>query len=445
MEKAANRPKIGLLSAIAFSVGTMVGAGVFVLSGPAIGFAGPGALLSFTLAGLSVLFSALSFSVVTALAPAGASGFAYVRTALGQLLGFITSWSFYIGGVIGCAFILNGFGIYLNKFFVPQVDPLILSLAAAIALTLLNFGGASTIAKAETVLVVIKVLALLFFIIMGIQFWNRSLFTPFLPNGLRPVFHESGQLFVAFLGFSVVCSMAGDIKDAPKTIPKAILLSMLIVALIYAGIVVTLLAAHLPRYTEASIGTAAREIIGENGLLIISSAALVSILSCANANILGCSETLVRLAGKGEVPTVIGKMYNGHPVFSVLFGAVVYISLMLSGNSEKIVSYTNITTIVMLILVNLAAFYALRKKLLYKGIYPFSMIVPVLGLLFSLAQLFMMEIKSIVIGLLFIIPGSILFFLRKRFHRGQDHKEIKQNLSEMDGPLSRALKSKEKV
>jgi APA family basic amino acid/polyamine antiporter len=440
-EKAASRPKIGLLSAVAFAVGTMVGAGVFVLSGPAIKAAGPGALLSYSLAGLSVLFSALSFSAVAALAPAGASGFAYIRTALGEFWGFITSWSFYIGGIIGCAFILNGFGVYLHQFFLPQINPLVLSLIAAIAMTLLNFGGASTIAKAETVLVALKVLALLFFIVMGIRFWNHSIFTPFLPHGIQPVFHESGQLFVAFLGFSVVCSMAGDIKDASKTIPTAILLSILIVALIYAGIVITLLAAQLPDYSESSLGTAAQKIIGKSGLLVVAIAALVSILSCANANILGCSESIVRLAGKREVPTILGKMYNGHPILSVTFGAVVYISLMLFGNTQKIVSYTNITTIIMLILVNLAAFSALRKKLVYKHIYPFSMLVPVVGLLLSLTQLFMMEIESIVIGILFILPGSILFLLRKRFHRTSDHQIIKEHMKQMNGPLSRALKS----
>src|SRR3954468_17779693 len=100
MEKAENRPKIGLLSCIAFAVGTMIGAGVFVLSGPAIhnvgpaalmsyGTAGvfvvffffsgpaihnvgPAALMSYGTAGVCVLFSALSFSVIASMAPAGA-------------------------------------------------------------------------------------------------------------------------------------------------------------------------------------------------------------------------------------------------------------------------------------------------------------------------------------------------------------------------------------
>jgi APA family basic amino acid/polyamine antiporter len=443
LKKAVDRPKIGLLSSVAFAVGTMIGAGVFVLSGPAISRTGPSALLAYCLAGLSVLFSALSFSVVSSLAPAGASGFAYVRTVLGKYLGFITSWAFYIGGVIGCAFILDGFGTYLHEFFFPGTNALVLSLLAALALTLLNLGPASAIGKAEVVLVGIKVLALLFFIGFGIRFWDTSHLTPFMPYGWKPVLHESGQLFVAFLGFSVICSMAGDVKNASRTIPLAILLSMLIVALIYAGVVLTLLSARLPEYTASSVGTAAAVIFGKNGPAIIAIAALVSILSCANANILGCSETMVRLAGKGEVPTVLGKMYNGHPVVSVLAGAIIYFGLMLLGQTERIVSFTNVSTIIMLVIVNVAAFYALRKKLIYKNIYPFSMLIPAIGLVCGIAQLFMMDVKSVLIGLLFVFSGSILFFLRKKYHSTEDHKEIKTHMENVNGPLSRALKDEE--
>jgi APA family basic amino acid/polyamine antiporter len=440
MDKAVNRPKIGLVSSIAFAVGTMIGAGVFVLSGPAIASTGPAALLSYCIAGLSVLFSALSFSVVSSLAPAGASGFAYVRTLFGPFWGFITSWAFYIGGVIGCAFILNGFGVYVQQFFLPHVNPIIISLVAAVFLTLLNLGPASAIGKAEVVLVGIKILALIVFILMGVRLWNTIEFSDFVRYGWPSVFHESGQLFVAFLGFSVVCSMAGDIRNAPSTIPLAILLSMLIVTVIYAGVIMSLLAAHLQHYNESSIGTASGIVMGRHGPVIIAIAALVSILSCANANILGCSETMVRLAGKGEVPTFLGKMYNGHPAVSVLCGAVIYIGLILLGQTENVVSYTNISTISMLIIINIAAFFALRKKLIYKRIYPFSMLIPFLGLSCGVGQLFMMDLKNVIIGTLFVASGSVLFLLRKKYHVTEEHRSIKRSMENLNGPLSRALK-----
>ncbi|MFL5754270.1 MAG: APC family permease [Bacteroidia bacterium] len=440
MEKAISRPKIGLISAIAFAVGTMIGAGVFVLSGPAIALTGPAALISYATAGVSVLFSALSFSVIASLAPAGASGFAYVRTALGGYWGFITSWAFYIGGIIGCAFILNAFGTYLQQFFLPSASPLFITLMAAFALTLLNLGPASAIGKAEVFFVGIKVLALLTFIIMGARLWGNADLAPFAPNGWKPVFHESGQLFVAFLGFSVICSMGGDIKNASRTIPLAILLSMLIVALIYCGVIMSLLGANLGSYSESSIGKASGLIMGSYGPRIIAIAALVSVLSCANASILSCSESMVRLAGKGEVPTFLGKMHNGHPVASVFIGAVIYIGLILIGRTDAVVSYTNVSTIVMLVLVNIAALYALKKKLVYKKLFPFSLLIPVLGLTTGIGQLFMMRAQNVLIGCLFVAMGSVFYLMRKKFHDVSDHREIKENIRVLNGPLSRSLK-----
>lgn len=443
MEKAANRPKIGLVLAISFAVGTMIGAGVFVLSGPAIAATGPAALIAYATAGVSVLFSALSFSTIASLAPAGASGYAYVRTALGQYWGFITSWAFYIGGVIGCAFILNGFGIYLHQYFLPQMSPVFLALLAALALTLLNMGPSSLIGKAEVVLVGIKIFALLALIIAGIMHFSSASLHPFAPQGWRPVFSESGQLFVAFLGFSVVCSMAGDVRNASRTIPLAILLSMLIVALLYAGVVIALLSANLHEYSESSVAAAAGRLLGEHGPLIISIAALVSTLSCANANILGNSELIVRLAGKGEVPTFLGKMHNGHPTTSVIAGAVIYMGLILFGKTDRIVSFTNVSTILMLVLVNAATFVALRKKLVYKKLYPYSLAVPALGLLSGLAQLFLMQWENVIIGLLFVFSGSLFYVFRKELHDTADHRQIKRKLEKVDGPLGRALKEPE--
>jgi len=139
---AANAPKeqtwIGLLACIAFAVGNMVGAGVFVLSGPSVRDAGPGALLSFGIAGVSVLLSALSFSIVASLAKQDESGYAYVSKAINPFFGFLTSWAFYLGGIIGAAFVLNSFGIYLQQFFFPNNSALIYSLGAAYCLPCLT-------------------------------------------------------------------------------------------------------------------------------------------------------------------------------------------------------------------------------------------------------------------------------------------------------------------
>jgi hypothetical protein len=83
MEKASSRPGIRLVYAISFAIGTMIGACVFALSGTSVQNTGSASMISYGVAGLTVLFSALSFTVVASPAPAGTSGFAYIRPEAG--------------------------------------------------------------------------------------------------------------------------------------------------------------------------------------------------------------------------------------------------------------------------------------------------------------------------------------------------------------------------
>ncbi|MFN8108764.1 MAG: APC family permease [Thermoleophilia bacterium] len=270
------RGKVGLLSCIAFAVGTMVGAGVFVLSGLAIRRAGPAALAAFGLAGVLVLLSALSFAVVASVAPPGGSGYAYVGTALGRHWGFVASWCFYLGGVIGTAFVLNAFGVYVHRFFWGGPPAATFAICAVGLLALLNLGPASAIGRAEVVLVAVKVGVLVLLVAFALIHVHRAHFTPFLPHGAGSVVTTSALLFIAYLGFNVLTNMAGDVDRPHRTIPLAIVVSMAIVAAIYLGVVVALLAGRVTTYDEASVGTAARHLMGAWGGVLIPVAALVS-------------------------------------------------------------------------------------------------------------------------------------------------------------------------
>lgn len=105
--------KIGLIPCLAFAVGTMVGGGVFALSGIAIDDAGPGAVVSYILAGVVMMLSALSFVAVASRARPGDSGYGPVGDLLGSAWRFVTMWSFYLNGLMILTFLLISFGQYL--------------------------------------------------------------------------------------------------------------------------------------------------------------------------------------------------------------------------------------------------------------------------------------------------------------------------------------------
>jgi basic amino acid/polyamine antiporter, APA family len=431
--------KIGLVSCVAFAVGTMVGAGVFVLSGLAVKKAGPAALVSFGLAALLVLLSALSFAVVASLARAGESGYGYVGRALGEYWGFVASWAFWLGGVIGAAFVLNAFGEYLHAFFAHGVPVVVWALIAAAVLTLLNLGPASAIGRAETLLVAVKIAILALLIVFAFVHLGRARFTPFAPHGGGAILTTSGLLFIAYLGFNVVCNMAGDVEDARRTVPLAILISMGLVVLVYLGVVVALLAGQLHTFTEASVGTAAKRLMGGWGGVLIPIGALVSTLSAGNANILGSSEIMVRLAAARQVPTLLGRMWHGHPALSVLAGALLYVVLILSRQTASVVALANVAAIVAMALVNLAAARAMRRDEPGALRLPLGPLLPVLGLLAALAQLLFIGRAEVAIGLALVFAGSGVYALRGRFHHPVHHAAIHAALARGDTPAARAL------
>jgi len=432
--------KIRFLTATAFAVGAMIGGGVFVLTGTALKDAGPAALASFLMAGVVVLFSALSFAVIASEAPPKKSGYTYVGKVLGShVWSFLTSWCFYLSGIIAAAFVLNAFGVYVNGFITHGIPAVVWALVGAGVLTLVNLGPASEIGKVETFLVSGKLFVLLLLVAFGLGHFHTADVHPFNPHGTPQIFATSAFLFIAFLGFNVITNISGDIEQPRKTVPRAIMLSMLVVTLVYLGVVIALLAAHISDYSEASVGVAAQHLIGPIGGGLVVAGALVSTLSSANANILGSSEVMVRLAANKDVPTILGHMRKGHPYVSVLAGAILYVVLILTRRTNVVVNLANVTAIVALVVVNLAAAKALASRT-HTGLrLPLGWLLPVLGAIGALTQFAFMPITSLLIGLALSLGGVLLYVLRKRFHWPEIHRDIVRTVDDAQSPLTRSL------
>lgn len=306
-------------------------------------------------------------------------------------------------------------------------------------LTLLNLGPADLIGRAETALVAVKVSILVLLIAFAFIHLNRAHFTPFAPHGASSVITTSGLLFVAYLGFNVVCSMAPEVRDSRRTIPRAIVISMAIVVVVYLGVVVALLAGGISTYDEASVGQAAKHLMGSWGGVLIPIGALVSTLSAANANILGSSEVMVRLAAEKDVPTVLGRMWRGHPAVSVIGGAVLYVVLLLTGNTSAVVALANVAAIAAMAVINASAFVAMRRDN-EDGVHlPGGPILPALGLLTALSQLLFIPWKAVLIGLVLLGAGSLLYLVRRRFHHSGAHNQLQEQVGRGDTPGVRAV------
>lgn len=442
--RAAAGGSIGLVACLAFAVGTMVGGGVFTLSGVAINIAGPAAIVSYVIAGIVMLLSALSFVTVATRAAPGDTGYGPVGTILGPAWRFLVMWGFYVNGATILTFLLVSFGDYLNEYFLAGLGATAAALIATLAISALNLGPADLVAKAETWVVGLKIGILVFFCAWGIAELGNARFEPFAPAGEQGIREASALLFTAYTGFNVVTNMAGSVRNPRRTIPAAIIGSILISGLVYVGVVLAMLASGIEDFGAVGVGEAAEALMGDWGAYLIAFAACISTLSGANANLLGSSEVMIRLVGQGDAPPVLARTTrSGNPFFSVLLIGALTLVLVLVANVNNIVTYANVAALVAMIVVNVAAFRLTRQGWPGEGIrLPGGALIPALAIVACLAQFPSLDWPQTLIGLALVAGGLLIYRARHRQELGEGvAPQAREAVEALDTPLLRAARS----
>ncbi|WP_341395804.1 APC family permease [Arthrobacter sp. G119Y2] len=444
----AATPQIGLLACVAFGVGTTVGGGVFTLSGTAVNLAGPGAVLSYIIAGVVMVLCALSFIVVSTRAADGESGYGPVGTILSPFWRFIVMWAFYLNGATIVAYLVDSFGDYLHEYFLPAIGTLALALAATALVTALNLGPTALVAKAETWIVGIKLALLVLFAVWGLTELRPDAVDRPLPQGTGGVFSAAALLFTAYTGFNVITNMAGSVKNPRKTVPRAILLTLLVSGLIYLGTVLAMMASGLTVFTATGVSQAAEIVMGSWGGLLVAFAACLSTLSGANANVLGASEIILRMVARGDVPPALGRhSRSGHPYVSVLLLAAITVLLVLLNDTTFVVSIANVAAILAMIVVSVAAAVLGFRKWPGEGArLPLGPVIPVLAVLAAASQLPSLSPAALLTGLLLTGLGGALY-LARHWDRGgagsRDHAN--EQIDALNTPLMKAARSRPPV
>lgn len=401
---------------VAFCVGTMIGAGVFVLSGLVIDVAGPAAILSYLIGGIIVAFSGVSYAVLASIFPEDGGGYLYARRMLGDYPGFLTGWGLYAFSTIATAFILLGFGIYFNLLFGLSVDIRILALLALMFIVALNLRGLSESGIIEFALVATKVGILVLLVVVGLSYFQTSDLEPFMPHGTSGLVEGISMVFFAYTGFQVAAMMAGEVKESSKRVPQAILISIGIVIVVYVGVIVALLAADLPQYGERSLFDAAEVFFGTLGGPLVAFAATISTITAANGNLIGGSRITMEMACEKQLPGRYAKLRKGQPFNSIVLGAAITSTFIMLGNLDLIVHVTNSVILATMVLVNLSALVLVRKG---EGIYngkrffkpPLGPSLPVLGVITSIVLLLLLPPLTTILGFALLLIGTWLYFL----------------------------------
>jgi len=407
------KPKLGLFAATAIGVGTIIGAGIYVVIGIASGLAGPAIIISILIAfGVSML-TALSYSELVAWLPREGGIYEFAHELLSPFFGFITGWMWLMSNVFAGATVALGFASYFGEF-VGGLPTVAVAALICLVFTVLNYIGIESSAKVNSTLVVGKLVVLAFFVGFGALFVHPQHFVPFVPSG-SGVLYATVFIFFAFGGFARVTVIAEEVKDPRRTVPKAILLSLLISLVFYlfvAIVAVGLVGPQALAHSGSPLATAVQGTGYSSAVYLVSLGGLLATSSVLLTSVLGVSRVAYAMAREGDLPKPIARLHPrfSTPHYAVVISGAAMIVFVLFINLKNVVAISTMTMLFYYGVANVAALRLERKARRYPTA------VPVLGLvscLLLLAFALPASPEAWIAGLAVLALGSVYYLSRR--------------------------------
>jgi len=406
--------EIGLFGATAVGVGAVIGAGIFVVTGIAAGLAGPAVILSIIIAGVISYFTAVSFSKLSEHIQKEGGVYLFTYQLVSPTAGFVAGWMWVLSYTFVGAAVSLGFAGYVAQFL-PSVPIKAIAVGLCLVLTFINYVGIKESTIANSILVSAKIMALIFFIALGLGYINFGNFTPFfISTGGWGILQGTATIFFAYTGFARITILAEEVKDPGRTIPKSILLTLAISTIFY--VLASFVAVGLVGYqTLANSDSPLAQAISVTGssaaVLAVSVGAMIATTSVLLTGILGVSRIMFAMARNNDLPVFLEKIHTKYktPYFTVwLAGLLMTAAVVLTPNLSQVISLSNFASLLYYSLANVSAISLSMKT----G--KFSPIIPFIGLFSCLGLLIFISIDAWLLGIVGLILGLVYYFYRKR-------------------------------
>jgi APA family basic amino acid/polyamine antiporter len=389
---------LGAGDLVMLAIGAVIGAGIFSSIGTAAAGevhpngdivrygAGPALVFSFLLLGVVCGLAALCYAELAAMIPQAGSAYAYSYATLGELVAWIIGWDLILEYAVGnnavaiawsgyFSSLLSGFGISFPAWLThgyrtallssdPAVHgllvtaphiagiPILLNIPAALivlAITALLYIGVRESARANNIMVVVKLIVLGLFVVLGALHIDPANYTPFAPNGWRGIHQGAAIVFFAYIGFDAISTAAEETRNPQRNMPLGILLGLAICTAIY--IIVGIVATGLVPYQQLKAADPLARALEVAGLptasWIVAFGAVVSLTAVLLVFQYGQPRIFFAMARDGLLPPWAAKV---HPRFrtphvtTVITGVIVAAGALVMDENE-IYDLTNIGTL----------------------------------------------------------------------------------------------------
>ncbi|MBW4666627.1 MAG: amino acid permease [Cyanomargarita calcarea GSE-NOS-MK-12-04C] len=428
---------LGLFALIALGIGSIVGVGIFVITGQvAANYTGPSIVLSFVLAALGCACVGLCYAEFASLIPVAGSAYTYAYATLGELLAWIVGWDLALEYLLSASTVSVGWSGYLVSLLhdVGITLPPKLSQAPcnlpAMGLVGLMTGllvmGIRKSTQFNNIIVVVKLVAIFLFIGFGIFCISPQNWLPFIPEntgefgvfGWSGVVRGSGIIFFAYIGFDALATVTQEAYKPQRDIPIAMLVSLLISTILYIGVALVL--TGIVPYKLLNVPDPIAVGVNAMGIrfvwlrLVVKIAAIAGLSSVVLVSLMAQARVLYSMGKDGLLPALFTQV---HPQFKTPYVATIIsgaIAMVLAGvlPLEVLAELVSIGTLLAFLIVVIAVLVLRHTQPdLHRPFRtPFAPWIPLLGALISGGQMLSFSLNSWLRLLGWLLIGLIIYF-----------------------------------
>ena len=444
---------------LALGIGTLISISIFTLPGiVAAEHTGPAAVISFIIDALAAGLVAMNYSEMASAMPFTGAGYSWINVLFGHFWGWIVGWALLAEFFISIAFqasgISNNFRGLISSIGItvprPLANPLgvkggyvdiIALIVVALVAGLVSRGDSQT-SRVENALVILKVLAVIIFVVVGFSAIHTTNYHPFIPahrigttfGGWQGIYAGASMLFISYTGFETVAASAGEAKHPEKSVPVAITGAISVAAVMF--IAVSLVLVGMFKYTNYAnnaepVGWALRAIHCVLVADIVQGIAVLGMFTALISFILASSRLLYSFGRDGMLPTFFGKL-NQHrlPNNSLLVVTIGSIILGACFSFQTLSQVISAGTLVAFMIVSIGI-YALRKR---EGQdlpdpdfkVPFYPIEPAIAFLVTLIVFLGLSMAAKTYAVGWFILGMIVYFAYSVRHSNVNQDKVQQ-------------------
>jgi len=432
---------INLFEATIYGIGIILGAGIYALIGKVFGSAGYASWIAFIIAAVIALMTGLSYAELTSTFPKSAAEFTYVKEAFPtrKAFHFTVGWILIFSGFISTATVALGFGGYFIGLLGGASYIILIAVILIAVLTVVNFIGIEESAKVNMVFTFIEAAGVIFIIVIGFMNAGKTPvnyfeFPPGTSNVLLALLSGAALIFFAYIGFEDIANIAEEAENPTKTIPRALMLSILITTVFYVLIALAIASSGIaPGDLAASpnpFATIAAGILGsELAIIIISIIALFATANTVLIMLIVGSRMMYGMSKAGAFPKIFSRIHHktNTPWVAVIFTMVLSMGFVFLGDIEIVARVSVVSIFIIFFIINVTLIYLRKSKpelerpfkvrpnLKWMPIFPLIGAITCFAMLFTFADTPADYIFILVIQFIVIIVGVGLYLALKLY------------------------------